>query len=133
MGKILSLDYGLARIGVAISDEGRKYSFAREAIIVADTADVFMEIKNLIDTEEVDEVLIGLPIGLSGDYTEQTDKVKAWGAELAEAIKLPVKYWDERLSTQAAQHMVGKKKDGRVDSQAAQLILENYLTNQAKQ
>jgi putative holliday junction resolvase len=125
--KILGIDYGTKRIGLAISDE--THTLARELDIL-DPKKFWLTIKDLVHNEGIERVIIGLPLNMSGGETDTTRNVQEFSDRLEKLLtqeeqSVPVEFMDERLSSVMAEHMPGGKKS--VDSLAAQIILQNYL------
>ena len=128
--KILGIDYGTKRVGLAISDESQ--TLARELNILS-PKEFWMQIEQLIETEGIERVIIGLPLNMSGEPTQSTAVAQEFYDELNNRFikagrKIDVEFMDERLSSVMAESM-GRKTD--VDSLAAQIVLQNYL-NKAK-
>jgi len=127
--KILGIDYGEKRLGLAISDETQ--TFARELMILS-PKEFYNQINQLILAHEISLIVLGWPLNMSGEETDKTREVKHFKEEVESKTGLPVEIMDERLSSQMAEHLPGGKKD--VDSLAAQILLQNYLdkNNQSK-
>jgi len=130
--KILSLDYGNKRIGLAISDINQEIAFPRDFLV--NDKKILENIKTLCDEEGVKLILIGLPKHMDGKETEQTDLTRLFGDKLQEFCEgIEVKYCDERLTTYQAYDKVSffgvkeKAQKNEQDSVAAQIILEIYL------
>lgn len=137
MARILGLDVGERRIGVAISDpEGR----IAVPLRILDRTSAERAIAELARAEEVELIVLGLPLSMDGSVGAQARLVQAFGEGLARASGLPIKYWDERLSSvQADRTGVGKRRrmvrDPRrrrapADDVAAAIILQGYLDRQ---
>lgn len=132
MTRLLGLDHGTRRIGVAIGDTETGMAFAREAIRRRRLDDDLALVTDLCTTEAVDGVVIGLPLNLDGSEGPQAELVRAFGQRLA-AIGLAVDYEDERLSTwEAGERLTAagrrfRRGSGELDSTAARLILQQYL------
>lgn len=124
--KIIGIDYGTKRIGVAISDETK--TLAREYAIWP-ASDFWQKLDELLVEEQIEKVIVGLPLNMSGEETEKTKEVKDFIAELKAKIDLPVESVDERLSSVMAEQISGQQD--QLDSLAAQIFLQNYL-NQHK-
>ena len=131
--RILALDHGTKRIGVAVSDETRTIAQPLEFIPAEPFADFLERLKQLIREKEVDLILIGLPRNMDGSYGPAAQKVEAFVAVLRSAITVPIKSWDERLtSAQASRILIqgGVRRDKRkekVDKMAAAILLQSYL------
>lgn len=120
--RILGIDYGTKRIGLAISDESQ--TFARELKIVS-PKEFWTEINQLISDEYITKVVLGWPLNMSGEKTQKTNEVESFKLKVESKTGLQVETIDERLSSQMAQNISGSKKD--LDSLAAQILLQNYL------
>jgi putative Holliday junction resolvase len=120
--KILGIDYGTKRIGLAVSDDIGM--LARELTILS-PKDFFLQISTIIAEQEVTELVVGLPLNMSGGDSEKTKEARAFAKQLEDTFKLPVHLMDERLSSSMAENLPGGKEN--VDSLAAQIILQNYL------
>lgn len=137
MTRILGIDVGEARIGLAISDELGMLAHPLETVNARE-ADHIKRIADIVGQNKVSLVVIGLPRNMNGTYGPAAEKVKAFAAKLQESTGgCQVKFWDERLTTVAAQkalHEGGKNvKQSRsvIDQVAAQLILQGYLDSQS--
>lgn len=120
--KVLGIDYGSKRIGLAISDETQ--TLARELKIVS-PKEFWQEITQLVEQEGIERVVVGLPLNMSGERSAKTEEVQEFYDQLQQTIIIPVELIDERLSSVMAQQMPGGNQN--VDSLAAQIILQNYL------
>ena len=128
MSRIVGLDHGSRRIGVAVGEAETGLAFARPALPAGDTA----RLVDLVRREGGELVVIGLPRNMDGSEGPQAEAVRRFGDRLA-ALGLTVSYQDERLSSwQAAEQLsaAGKRTDrrsGELDSAAARVILQDYL------
>jgi putative Holliday junction resolvase len=127
----LGLDIGERRIGVALSDPD---GILASPLTIINRSDESLDIEAIIDiikSQEVERVIVGLPYSLDGSLGEQANKVKAFTQKLASRIPVPLEYRDERLTTVMAERLgrAGGKKRGKArdDAQAAALILQGYL------
>jgi putative Holliday junction resolvase len=120
--KVLGIDYGEKRIGLAISDETR--TFARELDILS-PKEFWSSVNQLIENHQIIKIVVGWPLNMSGQETKKTLEVKSFKEKLEKQLKITVEIMDERLSSQMAEHLPGGKKN--VDSLAAQIMLQNYL------
>lgn len=125
--KVLGIDYGEKRIGLAISDETQ--TFAREFLIVSPT-DFFNQINRLISENQISQIVLGWPISMGGEETQKTQEVKEFRVKLISLLNIPINTIDERLSSKMAMNLPGGKED--VDSLAAQILLQNYLDKMKK-
>ena len=131
--RILALDHGAKRIGVAVSDETKTIAQPLEYIPAEPFADFLKRLKQLLMEKEIDIVLIGLPRNMDGSYGPAAQKVEAFVAGLRTAITVPVKMWDERLTSTMANRILiqgnvrRNKRKEKVDKMAAAILLQSYL------
>jgi putative Holliday junction resolvase len=134
-GRILGIDHGDARIGVALSDPTA--FLASPLCVIPNTKSALDEIDALVKEHGVVAIVTGLPRNMNGSYGPAAEKVRVFIGKLREKTGLPVEEWDERLSTVSAHNALreagldGKKRKHVVDKVAAQIILQNYLDAQA--
>jgi len=131
MARVLGIDPGTKRCGIAIANTARTMAFPRPAI--ARDGHTLDRLHELIDVEEVGAVVIGRPIALSGNETSSTKDADELFVQLRERLTVPVIQWDERLTTRDAQKslseagLTSRESRERVDSAAAVIMLQNYL------
>ncbi len=131
--KILGLDVGTKRIGVALSDELFLTAQGAGRIERKALDEDLRSINKLIADNGVLEVVVGLPLNMDGSYSAKTKEVVEFTDSLIEAVNVPVRTWDERLTTVAAERalleadMSRMKRRRLTDQLAAQLILQGYL------
>ena len=132
MSRLLGLDHGKRRIGVAIADSETGMAFARGAIQRRNLDHDLALVRELCTTEGVERVVIGLPLNMDGSEGPQALEARAFGEQLADQ-GMNVAFEDERLSSwEAAQRMAdagrrAHRASGELDSAAARLILQQYL------
>ena len=134
MARIVGIDPGQARIGLAISDEGQTIAFPRETITVSGTADeAAAEVCRALVGEEIETAVVGLPLRLDGTEGEAARRVRLFGEALRHSIGTEVVYWDERMTTVAAERSLremgrrGSRRREVVDQSAATILLQGYL------
>lgn len=131
--RILALDHGTRRIGVAVSDETRTIAQPLEYILAEPFADFLARLKKILVEKEIDLVLIGLPRNMDGSHGLAAQKVEAFVAVLKTAITVPIKMWDERLTSAMANRILIEgnvrrdKRKEKVDKMAAAILLQSYL------
>ncbi|GIP45001.1 putative pre-16S rRNA nuclease [Paenibacillus sp. J45TS6] len=131
--KILGLDYGDRRIGVALSDAFGWTAQGLEVIERRREGDEIARITELVKMNEVSEIVVGLPKNMNGTVGPRGEICIEFAETLRETLDLPVHLWDERLSTVSAERTLvdadvsRKKRKKVVDKMAASLILQNYL------
>ena len=131
--RILALDHGSKRIGVAVSDETKTIAQPLEYIPAEPFADFLARLKQLLVEKKISLVLIGLPRNMDGSHGPAEQKVETFAGVLKTAITVPVKMWDERLTSTMANRILiqgGVRRDKRkekVDKMAAAILLQSYL------
>ena len=131
--RILSLDHGTKRIGVAISDELKMIAQPLEFIPTEPFAAFLERLKEILREKEVELILVGMPRNMDGSYGPAALKVQEFAAVLSEAIAVPLKTWDERMtSAQANRFLIAanvrrSKRKEKVDQTAAAILLQSYL------
>ncbi len=135
--RILALDLGARKIGMAVSDELGVLARGLPTLLRKSKRVDLERIGDVLHQHEIGEIVLGHPVRLGGEASPQTAKVTAFAAELRARFDLPVRLWDERLTSVEAEEMLGRKrslkqrvadrKSGAVDRVAAVLILQSYL------
>ena len=130
-GKLLGIDWGLRRTGVAVADESREFVFARAPIVLNDENDLPRIVADLARSERVVGIVIGLPLRTDESESETTRTVRAFADALADKTDVPIVFIDETLSSMAAQEEMGRVRrtdiKNELDSNAARVILENAI------
>jgi putative pre-16S rRNA nuclease len=121
--RVLALDYGAARCGAAISDPTGTLVRPLDAVEPPDPE----RIASLVSEEGAERVIVGLPTTLGGEEGEQAELSRAFAAELAELLDVPVETYDERLTTRMADRSAREGAKADRDSLAAAHLLESYL------
>ena len=127
--RVLALDYGSARCGVALSDPTGTLATPLDAVERPATKKGFAALVALVREREVGRVVVGLPLGLSGADTPQTTEARAFAERLRSALDVPVDLYDERFTTAIAQRSGGSAASE--DSRAAAVLLEDWLARHA--
>jgi putative Holliday junction resolvase len=131
--RIMALDVGDSRIGVALSDPMEILASPLVIIKRLNEASDILVISNLVNEHKAGKLIVGLPMALSGEEGMQAEKVKAFVSSLKSSLSIPLELFDERFSTVTAREYMretGKKKDRfkkHDDAIAAAVILQNYL------
>ncbi|MBP7056658.1 MAG: Holliday junction resolvase RuvX [Candidatus Omnitrophica bacterium] len=131
--RILGLDVGTKRIGVALSDTLLITAQGMETIERKDLKSDIDSIKKTVSENSVTEIVVGLPLNMSGTYSEKTKEVVAFIDNLKASVDIPVKTWDERLTSLQAERimlesdMSRQKRKRLSDKIAAQIILQSYM------
>lgn len=138
--RIIGIDFGMARLGIAYSDESKTIAMPL-AVIQAEkkseqtVSKVVKELKQhqQQNNYEIEEIVVGLPLLMSGKFGLLADEVKHFVEQLKKSIQAPVVTWDERLTTVQAErsmresNLTRKRRAKVVDTVAAVIILQNYL------
>jgi len=136
MSRVMGLDYGDRRIGVALSDPTRTIASPLTTLTRrAGKRPPWAELERLVHEHEVAELVVGLPLGLDGEERDWSREVRDFGERLARRTGLEVRWIDERLSSVLAERIVRssglrrsqREEKGRIDATAAAIILQNYL------
>ena len=121
--RVLALDHGTARCGAAVSDPTA--TLVRPLAVIEPPEP--KRVAELIDELEVDRVVVGLPVSLSGEEGAQAETARAFADELSEATDVPIETYDERLTTKLAAQSARDGATAAEDSLAAAPLLESYI------
>jgi putative Holliday junction resolvase len=136
-GRILALDLGKKRIGLAMSDPLGITAQGLPTLQRTNIREDLVELQRLIGEHDVTLILMGHPLHMSGHEGRQVEYTRQFGERLAERTGLEIRYWDERLTTVAAQRVLREsgisieKRARAVDRLAAVILLESYLDSGA--
>src|ERR1041385_7378702 len=131
--RILAIDHGTKRMGIAISDELKMIAQPLEYIPSEPFAAFLDRLRAIIREKEVEMILVGMPRNMDGSYGPAALKVQEFVAVLKDAIAIPIKTWDERLTSAQANRMLiqadvrRNKRKERVDAAAAAILLQSFL------
>lgn len=131
--RVLGVDYGEKRLGLAVSDPGGLIALALDTVQVENRRQALAAVVAACRETEAEQVVVGLPLNMDGTRGPMADKADAFADALGRAAGLPVATWDERLSTAAAERVLleadlSRRKRKKVrDRVAAQVILQGYL------
>lgn len=139
--RILALDYGRARIGLALSDPMKILAKTHKILSVdaKKAINVFLEELKLLQEQnvEIEKIVVGVPLKMSGEKSAMTEEVEAFIESLKEKTPIPIVAWDERLSSVQAEKALReaglsrKKRTNHLDSLSAVLILQSFLETQS--
>jgi len=131
--RLLALDHGTKRIGVAVSDPMKVIAQPLEYILAEPFADFLTRLKEILRDQEVEMILIGMPRNMDGSYGPAALKVQEFVAALKGAVTVPIQTWDERLTSALANRFLIQsnvrrdKRKQKVDQTAAAILLQSYL------
>jgi putative Holliday junction resolvase len=135
-GRILALDVGRKRIGLAVSDELGITAQGIETLQRTRIRDDLAALKNIVEARNVRLLLVGQPLHMSGSESRQSEYTKEFAERLQQYLSIPVVHWDERLTSAEAERMLRAagasldQKKKSVDRLAAVLLLQSYLGSQ---
>ena len=133
MGRVLAIDYGKRRIGLAISDEFKIISKPIGVIDVKEHKNIFLEISDIVVNKNVEKVIVGYPKTLKDMKSDFTLEVEIFIKELSDYIFTPILQFDERLTSKLARRILvdhGQstcRSKGKIDEISASIILSDYL------
>jgi putative holliday junction resolvase len=135
--RVLGLDYGSKRVGVAMSDELQMIAQPLE-FILANPFDQFLQrLKELIASQNVETIVIGMPRNMDGSYGSSAESAKAFAEKIRAEVSQPIRTWDERLTSVEANRILiagnvrRNKRKEKVDKMAAAILLQSFLDAQS--
>ncbi|RME94354.1 MAG: Holliday junction resolvase RuvX [Verrucomicrobia bacterium] len=135
--RIMALDYGSKRIGVALSDPTGTIASPLEFIPARPEDRFLARLREIIAEHDVGRIVLGMPRNMDGSYGPAAEAVRAFAEKLRAAIDLPLVFWDERLTTAMANrfliegNMSRRRRKEKVDQTAAAILLQSYLDSPA--
>ena len=131
-GRVIGIDWGARRTGIAITDESREFVFVRPVVVALNSDDLVEKITQIINSENVSGVVVGLPLRMDGTESDTTQNVRAFVSALEKHLDVPIRMLDETLSSASAQEDMGRVRrvdiKQKLDSESARVILENALS-----
>lgn len=131
-GRVIGIDWGARRTGIAITDESREFVFVRPVVVALNSDDLVEKITQIINSENVSGVVVGLPLRMDGTESDTTQNVRAFVNMLEKNLGVPICMLDETLSSASAQEDMGRVRrvdiKQKLDSESARVILENALS-----
>ena len=132
MGRIIGIDWGARRCGVAVSDENRGFVFVRPQLYVKNQNELIQKILDIILMDKISGIVLGLPLYADGTDSDTTKQVREFAKLLSEQTDLPIIFIEENLTSAAAQAEIGRKSISKIkqelDSVSAKIILENAIS-----
>jgi putative Holliday junction resolvase len=135
--KHLGIDFGLKRIGLAVTDPAGRMAFPYQTLVRGDEESLFARLSEIIDQEGIQGIVLGMPHGLAGQETSAVTQVRNFAAQLSRRTAVPIHPVDESLTTAEAEERLREagvppsKRKHIVDQQAAVIILESFLQRQS--
>ena len=131
--RVLAIDFGSKRMGIAVSDELGIIASPLEVIPAEPSTQFLARLREILEQKQVKRIIVGMPRQLDGSYGPAAVAVREFVSKLKESVSIPIECWDERLtSAQANRALIEagvRRKDrrGRVDKTAAAILLQSYL------
>jgi len=135
--RILAMDHGTRRIGIAVSDELQMIAQPLEFVAAEPLEGFFRRLSEVLQEKPSELILVGMPRNMDGTYGPAAEKVQAFIAQLRQATAVPIKTWDERLTSAQANRVLLQanvrrdKRKEKVDKMAAAILLQSYLDSRA--
>lgn len=136
--RTLAIDYGLRRVGTALSDPTGLFASALTVISRTSNAQVVEEIAQIVRSREVDQIVVGNPITMKGEVSHRAQTVHNFVSLLEASVTVPVRLYDERLTTVSAERVLieadvkRKKRRSVIDAVAATILLQNFLDRESR-
>ncbi len=136
--RVMALDVGDKKIGIAVSDSMRLTAQGRTTLRRTDVLSDIEKLRQLVEENEVYEIIVGRPLHMDGRESIQSQKIARFAEQLGKALKTPITYRDERLTSFAAEQYLEemglnwRKRREQVDKIAAMIILQDYLDSLPK-
>ena len=131
--RVLGVDFGLKRVGLAISDETGTIAQSLQYLDGGSDERVGLALAEVVTERGVSKIVVGVPLRMDGHASQQTERTLKFITALGQVTKLPIERWDERLTTMQAERTLlegnvrRKERKQKIDSMAAQIILQSYL------
>lgn len=138
--RVLAIDPGKKRVGLAVSDPFGNFSVALDTLSNYEGKDLVPELSAICKQYDVQNIVVGLPVNLKGEESIAAQSVRALGETLGAALKLPIEYMDERMTSKIAEQSLREmgiqssrhRKTGIIDQAAAMRLLQDYLDRRNK-
>src|SRR5437762_9401073 len=136
--RILAIDHGTKRMGIAISDELGMIAQPLEFIPAEPFTDFLNRLKEIISEKQIELILVGMPRNMNGSYGPAALKVQEFVDALKDAVTVPIQTLDERLTSVQAHRLLteaevgGRQRKGKVDKSAAAILLQSYLDSRSE-
>jgi putative holliday junction resolvase len=136
--RILAIDYGTKRVGLALSDETGTIAQPLGLLPAEPAAKLFDLLKETVAQRKVEEIVVGIPRNMNGTYGPAADKTREFVGALKQVVTISVQTWDERLTTVQANRflietgMRRQERKERVDQTAAAILLQSYLDHASR-
>ena len=132
-GKILGVDFGDVRTGLAVSDPSRMLALCLETVRAEGMANAVSAVSEIAKRERVSAIIVGLPVNMDGSHGHRAERAQKFAEQLEAALEIPTETVDERMTTMQASRYLnetdtrGKKRKAAIDTLSAQIILQTAL------
>ena len=132
-GKILGVDFGDVRTGLAVSDPSRMLALCLETVRAEGMANAVAAVCEIAKRERVSAIIVGLPVNMDGSHGHRAERAKKFAEQLEATLEIPTETVDERMTTMQASRYLnetdtrGKKRKAAIDTLSAQIILQTAL------
>ncbi len=131
--RTLAIDHGTVRMGIAVSDELGMIASPLEFIPAEPFADFLKRLQQILADKQVSQIVVGMPRNMDGSFGPAAEKVREFVAKLKESVTVPIRTWDERLTSAQANRLMiqgnvrREQRREMVDAMAAAILLQSYL------
>jgi putative holliday junction resolvase len=138
-GRLLGLDFGTRRVGVAVSDDEQRIASPLEIYTRSRPEADAVHLQNIAREYRIVGLIVGLPLHMGGEEGQKAREARRFGAWAVSATTLPLAFWDERLTSATAEeyllsaNLSRKKRKTRIDKVAAQIMLQSYLESRERE
>jgi putative holliday junction resolvase len=130
---ILALDYGRKRFGVALSNDDNRFAFAQNPIIFKNINDLLNKLEIVLNKNKINLIVLGIPLGEGEKDTQMSIEIKEFAQEILSKFNIEIILWNEVMTSNIASMYTKKDKSGKIDSESARIILQEYLDFKNKQ
>jgi putative Holliday junction resolvase len=133
MQRLLAIDFGSRRIGLALSDPLQ--IIARPFAVLINDESIFQKLSQIVADEKISRIIVGLPVNMEGEDTPKTLEVRRFTEDLKKKVAIPIEFWDERYTSEEARKVLQDMRiephqnKNHIDKVAASLILRDYMDN----
>lgn len=134
MKRWMAIDFGKKRVGIALTDLLKITAQPYETLIIKKKEQLISAIKKIAEEEDVEKIIVGLPLHMDGSESKATEASRSFADELSRVLSIPVEMWDERLTTvEAERTLIEKanlsrlKRKNKIDKLAATFLLQSYM------
>ena len=124
---IIALDYGTKRVGVAVTEDTERIAVSTNPILYKIESELLVSLSEVIKKYTPNLIILGIPLGHEDKPTQMSIKVKEFAQTIRDEFNLEIIFWNEVMTSRAASQFVKNDKSGKLDSESARIILQEYL------